>query len=140
MHTMGEEMTARRDKNRWKKINSAKQPYLTQIGQNELECGVTDVKLISLTLTFHHVLTYVPASSNCFRCSYIKFPKSDLEFVQKLCFSPFCLKIYKSSLSLKDQLKCHLLQKASPRLPTAALMSVLSILSFFLNNLSVSLL
>ena len=76
------------------------------------------------------VPTHLPTPSSYFRCSYIKFPKSGLGFIQKLCSSPFCLKIYKSSLSLKVQLKWHFLQKAPSHLPTGDMMPVLSILHF----------
>ena len=113
-------MTSQKERNRWgeKKKNPAKSPYLTQLGHNELECRTTDTKQISFTLALI-ILTYLPTSSNYFRSSYIKFPKSGLGVIQKLCSSPFCLKIYKSFLSGKVQLKCHLLQKVPSHLPTA---------------------
>lgn len=102
-----------------------------KLGQNELECGTADMMLISLTLALHHILTYLPASPRYFTCACVKFPKGDLSSYQILSFPLMCPNAYHSSLSLKDQLKFHLLQKAFPYSPRSTLMSVLSILWFF---------
>lgn len=87
--------------------------------------------LISLTLTFYHhwpPFQHHPGISHVHVSSSLKVT---LSYYQRLCFFLICLNAYKSTLSLKDQLKFCLLQKAFPYLPRAALMSVLSILWFF---------
>lgn len=106
-----------KERNRWGGTLQ-NQPYLTQLSHNGLECRTTDTKQIS----FHSGPQHTDLPSNIiqlFQSSYIKFPKSGLGLIQKLCSSPFCLKIYKSFLSVKVQLKCHLLQKVPSHLPTA---------------------
>lgn len=101
-----------------------------RLGQNELECGTADMMLISLTLALHHILTYLPASPRYFMCAFVKFPKGDLSSYQ-ISFPLICRNAYHSSLSLKDQLKFHLLQKAFPYSLRATLISVFSSLWFF---------
>lgn len=101
------------------------------------EYGATDIKLILLTLCLHHLLTYLPTSSNYFGDLCIKFPKSDLEFLQKLCTSLFCLKIYKSYLwRIRSNATSS---KKLPLLPYSCLGSCsLHSLIFFFYNLFVS--
>ena len=90
-------MTSRKERNRWGKEKPAKQPYLTQLSHNELECRTTDTKQISFT----------PKAATSFHLL-----QSPLLFLSLLCvlspFSPLRLFVTPRTVAHQVPLKMRL--------------------------------